>query len=83
MENKKLTVEEIEKLSSFQQRAQNLTLEVGNIELSIANLQSRKDELLKTFSSYQQEENAFGQELSQKYGNGMIDLEKGEFTPNT
>jgi hypothetical protein len=82
MENKKLTVEEIEKLSSFQQRAQNLTLEVGNIELSIANLQSRKDELLKTFSSYQQEENTFGQELSQKYGNGMIDLEKGEFIPN-
>jgi hypothetical protein len=83
MENKKLTVEEIEKLSSFQQRAQNLTLEVGNIELSIANLQSRKDELLKIFSSYQQEENAFGQELSQKYGNGTIDLEKGELTPNT
>ena len=83
MENKKLTVEEIEKLSSFQQRAQNLTLEVGNIELSIANLQSRKDELLKIFSSYRQEENAFGQELSQKYGNGTIDLEKGELTPNT
>lgn len=81
MENTKLTVEEIEKLSFYQQRAQNLALEVGNVELSISTFTSRKEELLKTFDSYKEEENAFGQELSQKYGNGMIDLEKGEFIP--
>lgn len=82
MENTKLTVEEIEKLSFYQQRAQNLALEVGNVELNISSLQSRKEELLNTFASYKGEENEFGQELSQKYGNGMIDLEKGEFIPN-
>ena len=82
MENTKLTVEEIEKLSFYQQRAQNLALEVGNVELTVASLQARKDELLKTFDSYKEEENAFGQELSTKYGNGMIDLEKGEFIPS-
>ena len=81
MENTKLTVEEIEKLSFYQQRAQNLALEVGNVELSISTFTSRKEELLKTFDSYKEEENAFGQDLSQKYGNGMIDLEKGEFIP--
>jgi len=79
MENTKLTVEELEKLSFYQQRSQNLALEVGNVELGIVSLQIRKDEFLKTFNSYKEEENAFGQELSQKYGNGMIDLEKGEF----
>ena len=83
MENTKLTVEEIEKLSFYQQRAQNMALEVGNVELAIASLQSRKNEFLKTFDSYKEEENAFGQELSQKYGNGMIDLEKGEFIANS
>ena len=83
MENTKLTVEEIEKLSFYQQRAQNLALEIGNVELTIASLQSRKEELLSTFTSYKGEENEFGQELSQKYGNGMIDLEKGEFISNT
>jgi hypothetical protein len=82
MENTKLTVEELEKLSFYQQRSQNLALEVGNVELGIVSLQIRKDEFLKTFNSYKEEENAFGQELSQKYGNGMIDLEKGEFIPS-
>ena len=82
MENTKLTVEELEKLSFYQQRSQNLALEVGNVELGIASLQIRKDEFLKTFNSHKEEENIFGQELSQKYGNGMIDLEKGEFIPS-
>jgi|688.fasta_scaffold12166_6 hypothetical protein len=82
MENTKLTVEELEKLSFYQQRSQNLALEVGNVELGIVSLQIRKDEFLKTFNSYKEEENIFGQELSQKYGNGMIDLEKGEFIPS-
>jgi hypothetical protein len=82
MENKKLTQEEIEKLTELQQKSSGITTEFGNIEILKLQLEARKNDLINLYSQIKSEENAFGKELSEKYGDGTIDLNKGEFIPN-
>ena len=82
MENTKLTVEEIEKLQEIQQQNQSLALELGNLEMTKIQVENRYDELVEFYNQLKTTENEFGKELSAKYGNGTIDLEKGEFIPN-
>ena len=82
MENTKLTVEEIEKLQEIQQQNQSLALELGNLEMTKIQIENRYDELVEFYTQLKSKENEFGKELSSKYGNGTIDLEKGEFIPN-
>ena len=82
MENTKLTVEEIEKLQEIQQQNQALALELGNLEMTKIQIENRYDELVEFYNQLKTTENEFGKELSTKYGNGTIDLEKGEFIPN-
>ena len=82
MENTKLTVEEIEKLQEIQQQNQALALELGNLEITKIQVENRYDELVEFYTQLKSKEQEFGKELSDKYGNGTIDLEKGEFIPN-
>jgi hypothetical protein len=82
MENTKLTVEEIEKLLEIQRQNQTLALELGNLEIDKIQIENRYDELVDFYNRLKITENEFGKELSTKYGNGTIDLEKGEFIPN-
>jgi hypothetical protein len=81
MEPTKLTVEEVEQLQSIQQKYNAVVTELGNIEFAKINLESRKEEVLTYLSELKSEEQALGKELSEKYGVGSINLEKGEFTP--
>lgn len=81
MENTKLTVEEIEKLQDIQQKNTAVATELGSLELTKLQIEARREEVVKYYADLKQEENAFGKELSEKYGNGTIDLEKGEFIP--
>jgi hypothetical protein len=81
MENTKLTVEEVEKLTRIQQDNAAVATELGNLEITKLQIEARRDEVLKYFNELRAEENSFGKELSEKYGNGTIDLEKGEFLP--
>lgn len=81
MEPTKLTVEEVEKLQAVQQKYNAVVSELGNIEFAKLNLESRKEEVLTFLSELKSEEQALGKELSEKYGVGSINLEKGEFTP--
>ena len=81
MESIKLTVEEVEQLQSIQQKYNAVVTELGNIEFAKINLESRKEEVLTYLSELKSEEQALGKELSEKYGVGSINLEKGEFTP--
>jgi hypothetical protein len=83
MENIKLTTEEIEKFQSIQQRNNLVVNELGTIELAKLQIERRREEALSFLSSLREEEQTFGKELSEKYGDGSIDLEKGEFLPAT
>lgn len=82
MENTKLTVEEIEKLQEIQQKNAAVATELGNLEITKLQIDARREDIIKYFNELKQEEQTFGKELSEKYGNGTIDLEKGEFIPN-
>jgi hypothetical protein len=81
MENTKLTIEEVEKLTKIQQDNAAVASELGNLEITKLQIEARKNEVVEYFNKLKEEEQAFGKELSEKYGNGSIDLEKGEFIP--
>jgi hypothetical protein len=81
MENTKLTIEEVEKLQEIQQKNAAVASELGNLEITKLQVEARKAEVVEFFNKLKEEEQAFGKELSEKYGNGSIDLEKGEFIP--
>jgi hypothetical protein len=81
MENTKLTTEEIEKLQEIQQKNAAVASELGNLEITKLQVEARKAEVVEFFNKLKEEEQTFGKELSEKYGNGSIDLEAGEFIP--
>ena len=81
MENTKLTTEEIEKLQEIQQKNAAVASELGNLEITKLQVEARKAEIVDFFNKLKEEEQTFGKELSEKYGNGSIDLEAGEFIP--
>jgi hypothetical protein len=81
MEPIKMTAEEIEKFQSIQQKNNLVVNELGAIELAKLQIERRRTEALNFLTSLREEEQTFGKELSEKYGDGSIDLEKGEFLP--
>jgi hypothetical protein len=83
MENTKLTVEEVEKLQDIQQKNAAIATELGSLEITKLQIEARREEVLRYFTELKQEETTLGKELSDKYGNGTIDLEKGEFKPTS
>lgn len=82
MDNKQLTQEEVQSLQELQQQRQAVALEFGNLELTQIELDNRREELENFYSELKNKEQQLGKELSDKYGNGTIDLEKGEFIPS-
>jgi hypothetical protein len=82
MENTKLTEQEVQSLLEFQQQRQTVAFELGNLELTQIDLDSRKEELETYYLELKTKEQQLGTELSNKHGNGSIDLEKGEFIPS-
>jgi hypothetical protein len=79
MENTKLTQEEISQLQEVRQQSQALVLELGNLELTKIQLENRYDELVEFYTDLKNKERELGKTLSDKYGDGTIDIEKGEF----
>ena len=82
MENKKLTTEEIQRITELQQKNNTLVTELGQVELIKLNLQLRKESAEKFFEELRSEEQELTKELTDKYGSGSINLETGEFVPN-
>ena len=78
---KVLEKEEISKLKKLRQRFLDLTTTIGNLEVQIMNLEIQKDQLKENLLSLQKEEIVLAKELEDKYGEGSISLESGEFLP--
>jgi hypothetical protein len=79
MENKKLTVEEIESIKNLKNKLEDLTQFIGNIELQLIELNLIKENLKNEFIKFKNEESVLAKELEEKYGDGSISLETGEF----
>jgi hypothetical protein len=81
MEPIKLTEEELENLVSLQRKSAGVTQEFGNLEIMKLQLDARREELVSFYGQLKEDERTFGKELSEKYGDGTINIEKGEFVP--
>ncbi len=81
MEKQVLTQEEIQSLKNIQSRQQSLLNLFGDLEYKIQILELEKQNLKQQLQKQLEEEEKLGKQLQQKYGDGNIDLEKGEFIP--
>ena len=81
MANKKLTEEEFIKIKELQSNRDAIVIELGNLEVYLHDVSTRKTQLHNKLDELVKEDQKTGKELSDKYGVGSIDLEKGEFIP--
>jgi len=79
MEKIQLAPEELSRLQEFNNKAADIVASLGQIEIQIFLLQENKKSLLTSFSQIQQDQDQLAQELTQKYGDGTIDMTSGEF----
>jgi len=83
MENKKLLQEELQKIQELQVRKQNFQTELGRLEVLKLEIEQRREQVLEYNKETVNQEQALVKELEESYGKGSIDLEKGEFIPES
>ncbi len=81
-EKKVLIKEEIDELKDLQDTFRNLTEVSGVLEMQYLNIQLKKEELKSNLKNLQQKEIELAKKLEDKYGQGSISLETGEFLPS-
>ena len=81
MEKQVLTQEEIQSLKNIQLNQSLLIEQLGLLEYKVLILEKEKEKLKQTLQNQIETEEQIGKQLQQKYGDGSIDLEKGEFIP--
>ena len=82
MTTKVLTQEEIQSLKLIQEKRIQLVEQFGVLEIRLQDLEYQKEQLKTNLKQLRQEEIKVGETLQQKYGDGSINLEKGEFISN-
>ena len=79
-EVKKLTAEELETIKSIKIEYNNLAVSLGELELQKANIEKDKQVLLLQSVQLSEKESVLAKQLSDKYGNGTINLDTGEIS---
>lgn len=79
MENRKLDPQEMQTLRQLQEKSSIIAGELGQIEMMKLQLDSRREEIMSLYEEMKTEEIDFGKVLSEKYGEGTINPETGEF----
>ena len=70
----KLSEEELQKVKSNQQISNEIIFAIGELEL-------QKISLVDQYRELAQQQNKLGSELTEKYGDGKINLNTGEIIP--
>ena len=78
METKVLTQEELTQLTNIQNQQDNLIINLGSIEYRISLLEQSKGTLKAQILELEKLNSELGQQLTEKYGDGKINLETGE-----
>ena len=76
----KLSKEELEILQGYQQKQNQITFNLGSIDIQKALLEGQRVAILENLADLQEKSNKTAKELQDKYGEGNINLETGEFT---
>ena len=80
MTEKQLTSEELETLKTLQTKTNQITLQFGQLYLSKNRLNEQEVQLKEILKNLEQEESTLAKSLSDKYGNGTLDLDTGKIT---
>jgi DNA repair exonuclease SbcCD ATPase subunit len=80
MEKKVLTEEEITSLRNLNAQQNNILAGLGSLEYRITLLENNKAALKAQIAELEQASAELGAQLTEKYGNGALDLETGEIT---
>ena len=81
MDTKVLTQDELNSLKNVRETFDSLTTVMGSLETQLALINLEKNEVVEQLKNLKQQEIQLGTELKEKYGDGNISLENGEFTP--
>jgi len=81
MKNKKLSEKELQPLKEYQEKINIIIVSLGKLDLQINSLENTKKDLIKEYQELEISQQKTALELQNKYGEGNIDLESGEFTP--
>ena len=76
----KLSKEELEILQGYQQKQNQITFNLGSIDIQKALLEGQRGAILENLADLQEKSSKTAKELQDKYGEGNINLETGEFT---
>ena len=74
-----ITPEELTQVQSLQSRRDQLTIDFGYIEFQIQELELKKESLVDALIQLKNEETQIGKKYQEKYGEGYINIAKGEF----
>jgi len=77
----KFTEEELNNLRELQARTNQLTNNFGQLYLAKNRIEEQESILKGQLSSLQKEEATLAKSLSDKYGQGSLDIETGTFIP--
>jgi hypothetical protein len=75
-----LEQEEIQSIKDLQTKREQLMADFGFIEMRIQELELQKENLINLLVEIRNSEATLSNELQTKYGNGTINLDKGEIT---
>jgi len=83
MEKTFLSKEEISELKSIQEKESEVISQLGQIEYQILNLTTQKQFIIDKSKELSKQRSLAAQNLQNKYGEGSIDLDSGEFIKNS
>lgn len=79
MEKQFLTPEELLELNQLNTKRNELVNSLGVLEFEIQSLDLQKDKLKEKLGSLLKESETLGEKLQEKYGEGNVNVETGEF----
>ena len=82
MEVKKMLQADLDKVNECRHTDGYLIQNLGEIEIKIILMNHQKESLKTQTLSLQQEQNEYAKLLQEKYGEGSINIETGEFIPS-
>tara|TARA_R100000005_G_C4986475_1_gene194689 strand:+ start:587 stop:835 length:249 start_codon:yes stop_codon:yes gene_type:complete len=80
---KKFTTDELTKLKDIANKYLEIQDKLGSLEIQKAMIEKQRNDILSELSDLQLKEDELGIQLNEKYGDGTIDIEKGEFIPKS
>jgi len=80
MEKTFITEEEKAKFEQLRQSEEQIIVGLGQIEFQIQSLELNKEDYINQLSKLREDQMSLGKDLTEKYGDGNVDLTTGEFT---